>query len=131
MKLPWQGARSVFIVAEGTKALIYNNVIHFFLAINYNESLNAPEVTKSIRKLKRAATKLAKAYDCEYLGEHIGLCPVGQMNSIMTNSPLGELKQQEQNNLFFCGSFYGDSFNQEKNIISSVLEFDKWLNKNH
>jgi hypothetical protein len=131
LKSHWQDANSLFIVAEGVKALVYNDIIHFILAIEYNESLNAPSVTKSIRKLKRAATKLAKAYDCEYLGEHIGLCPVGQMHSIMTKSPLGELKQQEQNNLFFCGSFYGDSFNQEKNIISSVLEFDKWLNKNY
>ena len=130
LKDPWQGASSLFIVAEGVKALIYNNIIHFILAVEYNESLNAPSVTKSIRKLKRAATKAAKSYNCEYLSEYISLCPVGQMHSIMTETNIGDCSQQEKNNLFFCGSFYGNSFNPEENIISSALSFDNWLEKN-
>jgi hypothetical protein len=125
----WSGSNFLFVVSEGVKVWAYADVLHFVMPIEYHDSINAPTVAKAIRKLKRAANKLAKVCDCNFVDEHIGLSPVGQVHSIMTNSVVGDFEQKDKNNLFFCGSFYGKEFNPEKNIISSVLNFDKWLKK--
>jgi len=125
----WMGPNTLFIASEGVHVTMAYGVSNFTVPIDYESSMRAPSVVKAIRKLRRAVKKLTKVFDkISFEQEHIALSTVGVNYSTLLSEPLvsSEEKKLNQPHIGFCGSFYGSSFDPQKNILSSVLNLDLW-----
>jgi len=128
----------LMIPAEETQAIVENeHSIVFQVTLDFESSLQAPNVIKAVRKLKRAKKKLNLAFEehCVLEGDHIALVPTAWAQpTSATHAPFfsGEFDlHSEKNKIFFVGDSYGDSFNGDKNCILSFNQFSKNLAKAH
>jgi len=118
----------VLIPAEGVQAIVTaNQEITFQATIDFELSLQAPEVVKAVKRLKRARRKLAALLP-HLMSEtnRIALVPVGWAQSPAHSEHryidrLDAAKDLATDKLGFCGDAYGSSWNGDRNVIHSVL----------
>jgi glycine/D-amino acid oxidase-like deaminating enzyme len=118
----------VLIPAEGVQAVIScDSEIAFQATIDYEMTLQAPEVVKAVKRLKRARRKLANLHpDLMSDSNRIALVPVGWAQPPSHGEhrhvdKLGNVAKLQSKELGFCGDAYGASWNGDSNLIKSVL----------
>jgi glycine/D-amino acid oxidase-like deaminating enzyme len=116
----------VMIPSEGVQAIVSKNEIVFQATIDYEMSLQAPDVVKAVKRLKRAHRKFAAALPALKMGvERVALVPVGwaQTPNQLERKHLDRLKMDaiQDRHLAFCGDAYGQSLNGDDNLIESVI----------
>lgn len=115
----------VMIPAESVQVTISKTEIVFQATIDYELSLQAPDVVKAVKRLKRAHKKfLAATPELKTGIERVALVPVAwsQTPSMMERKHLDRLKMDDiqDRHLAFCGDAYGRSLNGDDNLIESV-----------
>lgn len=120
----------VMIASEEARAIKHGDVITLQATIDYEMSLDAPEVVKAVKRLKRAAKKLAQYFEgLELAGEFIGLIP--EAWTLPTNTSdhkfIQKMKNSHGSGLFFVGDAYGTSYDGDLNIISSVEQLSEHI----
>lgn len=116
------------LMIPSEKAQVYTygkKEICFQAVIDFELSLDAPEVVKAIKRLKRARKKLLKKYEnLEIKGEHLVLKPVAWSQSTHTTDRrlLNNIRKKgtSGDHIYYCGDSYGDSYVGDKNIVSSI-----------
>lgn len=119
-------AQFVIIPSESVQATVSQKEIVFQATIDYELSLQAPDVVKAVKRLKRAHRKLlAAAPEIKTGIERVALVPVGwaQTPNILERKHLDRLKIDavQDRHLAFCGDAYGQSLNGDDNLIESVI----------
>ena len=119
-------AQMIVIPAEGVQATVSPKEIVFQATIDYELSLQAPDVVKAVKRLKRAHRKLlAAAPELKTGIERVALVPVAwaQSSNMMERKHLDRLKMDsvQDRHLAFCGDAYGQSLNGDDNLIESVI----------
>ncbi len=119
-------AQIIMIPAESVQATVSKREIVFQATIDYEMSLQAPDVVKAVKRLKRAHKKLlAAAQELKTGVERVALVPVGwaQTSSQLERKHLDRLKMDavQDRHLAFCGDAYGQSLNGDDNLIESVI----------
>ena len=115
------------IPAEGVQAVRSSpDEITFQATIDYEISVQAPEVVKAVKRLKRARKKLLTARaGCMSENERIALVPVawGQSAAVSEAKLLQRMAKSHISsaNLAFCGDCYGASYIGDENVIKSVV----------
>ena len=127
-------AQFIIIPSESVQATISPKEIVFQATIDYELSLQAPDVVKAVKRLKRALKKLLTAAPEIKTGiERVALVPVGwaQTPSIMERKHLDRLKIDavQDRHLAFCGDAYGKSLNGDDNLIESVISASEAISK--
>ncbi|MBF0441471.1 MAG: FAD-dependent oxidoreductase [Oligoflexales bacterium] len=118
----------VLVPSEDTQIIINSeNEIAYQATLDYELTLQAPEVIKAIKKLKRARAKLLKAFpNITSEGGHIALIPVSWGTPVAHSEKrwTEKLDYEKLNtkNISFCGDAYGKSIDGDRNIIDSVRE---------
>ncbi len=102
-----------------------NQELCFHATIEYEQSLHAETVVKSIKRLRRAVKKFFLAHtEHKNEGENIALVPVSwaQNTNAESSEHLNNLSEYEyfEDHLVFCGDAYGDSFDGDMNCIQSI-----------
>lgn len=120
------------IASERVIAKKVGNNFCFTFSLDYESSISAPEVTKAIKALRRAASKLEKFVpDLVLEKEYIALYPIawGQSTSVQDAGYIKNLSDYSffKKNLAFCGESYGESYRPDENIIKSVLACARYL----
>ncbi len=116
---------SVLVTAEDVQVQISGSEISYQATLDFELTMQAPDVVKAIRRLKRARAKLCKAYPtlrCEH--DHLALVPVGWSQLVTPHDiryaeKLDGYKFQSAR-LMFCGDAYGPNLNFDKNVLGSV-----------
>lgn len=117
----------VVIPSENVQAIrSSNSEITFQATIDYEISVQAPEVVKAVKRLKRARKKFLSARPGSLTeNERIALVPVAWSQSTSVNeSRLIERMAKSKissANLAFCGDSYGASYIGDANVIKSVV----------
>lgn len=117
----------IMIPAEGVQAVLSSaDEITFQATIDYEISVQAPEVVKAVKRLKRARKKLLTARaGCMSENERIALVPVawGQSAAVSEAKLLQRVAKSNISsaNLAFCGDCYGASYVGDENVIKSVV----------
>lgn len=117
----------IMIPAEGVQAVRASaDEITFQATIDYEISVQAPEVVKAVKRLKRARKKLLTARaGCMSENERIALVPVawGQSAAVSEAKLLQRMAKSHISsaNLAFCGDCYGASYIGDENVIKSVV----------
>ncbi len=119
-------AQMIVIPAESVQATVSPKEIVFQATIDYELSLQAPDVVKAVKRLKRAHRKLlAAAPEIKTGIERLALVPVAwaQSPNMMERKHLDRLKMDsvQDRHLAFCGDAYGQSLNGDDNLIESVV----------
>lgn len=95
-------------------------------SIDYEHSLDAAVVVKAVKRLKRAAAKLQKAFpELGFKGERLALAPFAwtqdcSITQLTTIRSLEEAAVFQKPQLAFCGASYGPSYSPEENFLSSL-----------
>jgi hypothetical protein len=123
--------RQSFILSELTKVKNHNDSLYFTKSIDYETTLDSPQVVKAIRQLRRAADKIVNFDSSLQLdNEHIGLCQVQwpQTASFLDSSTKNMFAKNDyiSPSLAFCGASYGTSSNPDINFINSLAALSKW-----
>ncbi len=100
--------------------------------IDFEISLQAPDVGKAVRRLKRARKKLKSTFPQMVAhGEHIALHPVGWAQPTgfadQRHRPKMTPSNLNSENLLFCGDAYGPHLDGDQNIIESSLKVSELL----
>lgn len=119
---------TAFVLSEKVQAVRQNgNVLCLQAVVDFEQSLDAPNVLKAIKRLKRAFKKISAATEQELNGrqEYLALHSVAWAQSTHNFykkyvSGLDLLKLNTAS-LSFCGEAYGSSYHPERNIIQSLL----------
>lgn len=119
-------AQIIIIPAEHVQATVSQHEIVFQATIDYELSLQAPDVVKAVKRLKRAHKKLLAAVPELKMGvERVALVPVGwsQTSNQLERKHLDRLNMDaiQDRHLSFCGDAYGQSLNGDDNLIQSVI----------
>ena len=114
------------VPSESVQAVVTKSEIVFQATIDYEMSLQAPDVVKAVKRLKRAHRKFLAALPEIKTGvERVALVPVGwaQSPNQLERKHLDRLKMDaiQDRHLAFCGDAYGQSLNGDDNLIESVL----------
>jgi len=118
-----------FIIAsEDVQVLKHGDTVTFQATIDYEMSLDAPEVVKAVKRLKRSAKKLVQyAPGLEIKGEFVGLVPVAwcQPTNSQDHKFIERMANLNSSSLAFVGEAYGTSYNGDRNIMEvlSSLNF--------
>jgi len=125
---------TILIPAENAQVMVEGRELCFQATLNYELTVQAPEVVKAIKALRRARKKLTTAIpELELSGEHLALLPVGWAQPTACSERRWMEKLEKGNfqskDLVFCGDAYGESFNGDKNLMSSVLSACEWVTK--
>lgn len=112
-------SENVHIVRE------YNDMLVFQATIDFEMSLQAPDVLKAVKALKRAAKKLQAANpELKLTHEHIALLPVAWSHSPAASERKYfdkiDLDDIQKPHLVFVGDAYGNSYDGDHNIVESV-----------
>lgn len=99
----------------------------FQTIIDYEVSLDAPEVVKAVKRLKRAKKKIIKFVEgVELQGERLELLPTawGQSFHNSDRRLLVKLDKKSFNTdyLFFCGDSYGPHYSGDENLKQSLIQ---------
>ncbi len=123
----------ILVPAEEVQIIIHNQKeIVYQATLDYEITMQAPEVVKAVKRLKRAKKKLLAAYpELVTEGEHLSLLPVGWSQPVNHSDrrwadKLDDQKFQQER-LVFCGDSYGSSCDGDKNVIASVTAASKTL----
>lgn len=117
----------ILIPAEGVQAVRSSeDEITFQAIIDYEISVQAPEVVKAVKRLKRARKKLLAACPGSMSeNERIALVPVawGQSASVSETKLIQRMAKSHLStgNLAFCGDCYGASYIGDENVVKSVV----------
>ena len=117
----------IMIPAEGVQAIRSSeDEITFQATIDFEISVQAPEVVKAVKRLKRARKKLLAARaDCMSDHERIALVTVAWGQSAVVSETKLLQRMAKANistaNLGFCGDCYGASYVGDENVIKSVV----------
>ena len=117
----------IMIPAEGVQAIRSSeDEITFQATIDFEISVQAPEVVKAVKRLKRARKKLLSARaGCMSDHERIALVTVawGQSAAVSETKLLRRMTKSAINSakLAFCGDCYGASYVGDENVIKSVV----------
>jgi hypothetical protein len=117
----------ILIPAEGVQAVRSSaDELTFQAIIDFEISVQAPEVVKAVKRLKRARKKLLAACPGSMSeNERIALVPVawGQSASVSETKLIHRMAKSHlsSGNLAFCGDCYGASFIGDENVIKSVV----------
>ena len=121
------------IIVASESVLVYksSDSLCFTCTLDYESSISAPEVTKSIKSLRRAAIKLCKQFSELQLDEEaLALFPIswGQSAGIKDLDLVEKLSDYNffKKDLLFCGESYGASYRPDDNVIKSVLACDRF-----
>lgn len=119
-------AQFVVVPSESIQASVSPNEIVFQATIDFELSLQAPDVVKAVKRLKRAHRKFLLAAPHIKTGiERLSLVPVAwaQTPIMQDRKHLDRLKMEniQDRHLAFCGDAYGQSLNGDDNLIESVL----------
>jgi hypothetical protein len=117
----------VLVPAEQVQVMVrpHTGEVSYQATLDFELSLQAPDVVKAVKRLKRARKKLlALDESYESQGDHIALKPVGwprlpTLPNLRLMKQLGEYKYQAVN-LSFCGDAYGSACDSDLNIIASL-----------
>lgn len=125
---------TILIPAEGVQAMVEEHEVCFQATLNFELTLQAPEVGKAIKCLRRARKKLCQAIpELELEGEHLTLLPVGWAQPTAASDRRWMEKLEKGNfqslDLAFCGDAYGESFDGDKNLMASVLSAAEYMTK--
>lgn len=113
----------LIIASEDVQIVKHGDSLTFQATIDYEMSLDAPEVVKAVKRLKRAAKKLPQyAPGLEIKGEFVALVPVAwsQPTASQDHKFVEKMSKSHANALQFIGDAYGSSYNGDKNIIAGV-----------
>lgn len=115
----------IFVPSEGCHCVIHSQEVVIQTCIDYEMSVVAPDVVKSVKRLKRALKKFRLAYPDLKLGtDKVALVPVGwaQPLSISERKIIEKVKfaQMQSQRLMFCGDGYGSSSDGDSNLIESI-----------
>lgn len=117
----------VLVPSENVQVMTHlTGEINYHAVLDFEVSMQAPEVVKAVKRLKRASRKLHQAKpELKTEGEHIALIPVGWAQSVTATERrwLDKLEGKDFNSglLAFCGDAYGASYHGDENTIKSVL----------
>jgi glycine/D-amino acid oxidase-like deaminating enzyme len=117
----------LLVPAEGVQILISpNKDICYQATIDFEVSMQAPDVVKAVRRLRRARKKLLQAVEgLETAGDHLALVPVGwAVPSGHTDRRYVEKMNRSAINtevLLFCGDAYGAHLDEDDNFTESLL----------
>lgn len=117
----------ILIPAEGVQAVrSSDDELTFQAVIDYEISVQAPEVVKAVKRLKRARKKLLAACPGSMSeNERIALVPVawGQSASVNETRLIQRMAKStiSSANLAFCGDCYGASYIGDENVVKSVV----------
>ena len=119
-------AQFFVVPSESIQASVSPNEIVFQATIDFELSLQAPDVVKAVKRLKRAHRKFLLAAPQIKTGvERLSLVPVAwaQTPNMQERKHLDRLKMEniQDRHLAFCGDAYGQSLNGDDNLIESVL----------
>ena len=125
----------IMIPAEGVQAIRSSeDEITFQATIDFEISVQAPEVVKAVKRLKRARKKLLAARaGCMSENERIALVTVawGQSAVVSESRLLQRMAKANlgSGNLAFCGDCYGASYVGDQNVIKSVVSATNTVGK--
>jgi glycine/D-amino acid oxidase-like deaminating enzyme len=127
-------AQFVVIPSESIQASVSPKEIVFQATIDYELSLQAPDVVKAVKRLKRAHRKFLLAAPQIKTGiERLSLVPVAWAQSpiMQERKHLDRLKMEniQDGHLAFCGDAYGQSLNGDDNLIESVISASEAINQ--
>ena len=118
----------IYLPSEEVQVLQINEGSLCYLAtIDYESSLQAPVVTKAIKRLKRARKKLESILPkIKSDSEHFALVPIAwpQSATVVEKRLIQNLKDQssfQKHHLGFCGDCYGDSYSPDLNLLRSLI----------
>lgn len=124
----------MLVTAENTQVYLdrEHHSVCFQATIPYEMTLDAPEVVKAVRRLKRSKKKLANAVSgFASSGEHIALVPVAWSQPLASNERRTVEKLDftsfQQKHLAFCGDSYGPGLTSDQNLLNSVASAAKLL----
>lgn len=119
----------IIVPAEDCQIIVANahTEIVFQATLDFELSVQAPDVVKAVKRLKRARKKFKKAFpDCELSGDHLALQPIGwaQPLSASGRKLIKKIAKGSinSNRLLFCGDAYGKNIEGDTNLIQSVLD---------
>lgn len=116
----------LMIPAEEVQVFIHQRQeICFQVTLDYEVTMQAPEVVKAVKRLRRAKKKLLLAYpDLQTQGDHLMLLPVGWAQPTAASERRWAEKLEnpgfQSAGLAFCGDAYGPHCDGDKNIVFSV-----------
>ncbi len=125
----------IMIPAEGVQAIRSSeDEITFQATIDFEISVQAPEVVKAVKRLKRARKKLLAARaGCMSENERIALVTVAWGQSAVVSETRLLQRMAKANlgsgNLAFCGDCYGASYVGDQNVIKSVVSATNTIGK--
>ncbi len=127
-------AQFIVVPSESIQASVSPNEIVFQATIDYELSLQAPDVVKAVKRLKRAHRKfLLAAPEIKTGVERLSLVPVAwaQTPIMQERKHLDRLKMEniQDRHLAFCGDAYGQSLNGDDNLIESVISASEALSQ--
>ena len=117
-----------FILAEKTQAIrTHPEEIVFRKAIPFEASLQAPEVVKTLKALKRSQKKFLGVYNIdEGHSGHLALLPYAWPHSYSVQDEKWQekltTKEFQTSRLSFIGDSYGAHLNGDENLIKSLLQ---------
>ncbi len=117
------------IIVPSEKVQVIRNSeteITFQATIDFEVSLQAPDVVKAVKALKRASRKLMKQVEgLELDGSHIALMPYAWPKSSASKDHRFFARMMKKpisdKSLSFVGDAFGDSYDGDQNIIDSVV----------
>lgn len=117
----------ILVISEGIQATIQRSPMQLTLqaTIDFEMSLQAPDVLKAIRRLKRAKKKLEVLYPmiAKASAERLALLPVAWAQSPVSSERRWLEKGASQSTdatLGFIGEAYGTDYHFDHNIVSSM-----------
>ncbi len=118
---------AIVIPVEEVHAIVCRDgTLSLQAVLEFERSMDHPEVVKSIRRLRRARKRLGQIYPWILTeSEHIALLPVGwaQPYDSSEHRYIERLSEpwHRRNHLFFCGDSYGASYDGDANLLRSVV----------
>jgi glycine/D-amino acid oxidase-like deaminating enzyme len=122
----------ILISSEAVQVVRLGSELSLQATIDYEMSLDAPEVVKAVKRLKRAVKKLPQYFNgLKLKGEFLGL--VAEAWAIPTGAHdfkyIEKMVKLGNDGLYFVGDSYGKSYNGDANLVSSVAALKMKFNE--
>lgn len=119
-----------FVPGESLQVVRNGTRLYYQATIDYEQSLDAPEVSKAVRRLRRARDKLAPWLGTKKrVREHISLLPTAWAQTTVAGDRRYqaklEMKTINTKSLAFCGDAYGQWYHPDLNLIRSLLDMNE------
>lgn len=116
----------ILVPAENVQVIIEaGRSVCFQATLNYELTLQAPDVVKAVKRLRRARRRLLSSFpDLQLEGDHLALVPVAWSQPLAPSERRSmeklEMEREQAEHLVFCGDAYGPSIFAEQNLMNSV-----------